>query len=60
MILNEIKKRLPLGFKIWIKTRKFLPQALKDKLLVRWFLLWEKTGKLKYLKRLRIIIGIQL
>jgi len=60
MILTEIKKRLPLRFKIWIKTRKFLPQAFKDKLLVRWFLLWEKTGKLKYLKRLRIIIGIQL
>jgi len=32
MILNEIKKRLPLGFKIGIKTRKFIPQAFKDKL----------------------------
>jgi hypothetical protein len=60
MILTEIKKRLPLRFKIWIQTRKFLSQAFKDKLLLRYLALWEKTGKLKYLKRLRIIIGIQL
>lgn len=60
MILNEIKKRLPLGLKIGIKTKKFLPQTLKDKLLVRWLFLWEKTGKRYYLSLLRNIIGIQL